>query len=460
MVYSLFDGKIRGIAATIIQSVIDGTIDIHYVFTKQFYKDYENICGEDNDMNEEQIYDDIVPEWLHSLVYINEIRKQRKDEDLFGVFKTKYFNYSGAEIACYVISNILNEFYVNEKVYIDDCAHGSYGESPHIMNKPDYLTGSTRSFILKKSNLEAKLNVFFSTINFIREPDKDYSRFSRAGTNLCTMLEGYDEDNGDFKHSNKYRGFMPTLLNAIFSDMIHRDIFSLNFYKEDEIELYLNDDFYTTVIVDDFPYSLYTPAQIIVDKYYPKSIIHLARCLYATDINFLDDKRYVVEKMLEIELEQQETFKKSFVWNILNEYQQKMINDYHQYFIHFLQTELEKLKNCKPEPIPDTDDDNMDEMPEQKVSGFETLIVHHHKSAVLKELHGRIDGRKGKDIGIVLAAAAYKYKVLTRTPTEAEFRKEFTNILQCSWRSISYWLTQPNKPENLRPEIQSVILNF
>ena len=460
MVYSLFDGKIRGIAATIIQSVIDGSIDLNYVFSKQFYKDYENICGEDNDMNEEQIYDDIVPEWLHSLTFINEMRSQRKDEELFGVFNTKYFHYSGAEVASCVISNIINEFYADADAYLGDFSRGSYGESPHILSHPEYMTSDTGDFNFHTPDEEHKLHLAFTTFNIIRIPGKNLSRCGMGGTNLYTMEERYDGEPLDFEFPNKYRGFIPALLNAIFSDMIHRDVIRLNFYKEEEVLLSQDDDFYTTIIADDIPCSLYTPAQLIVDKYYPKSIIHLARCLYTTDINFRDDKRYVVEKMLEIELEQQEVFKQSMVWNILNEYQQKMVQDYHQFFIHFLQTELEKLKNSKPEPIQDDEDEETNTIPEQKVSGFETLIVHQNKSAVLKELHSRIDGRKGKDIGIVLAAAAYKYNVLTRTPTEAEFRKEFTNILQCSWRSISYWLTQPNKPEDLRPEIQSVVLNF
>ena len=83
IIYSLFDGKIKGIAATVIQAVIDGSIDTHYVFTKEFYKEYENACSEDNDMNEDQIYDDIIPDWIYSLDYINEIRALKKDVSRF-----------------------------------------------------------------------------------------------------------------------------------------------------------------------------------------------------------------------------------------------------------------------------------------------------------------------------------------------------------------------------------------
>lgn len=97
--------------------------------------------------------------------------------------------------------------------------------------------------------------------------------------------------------------------------------------------------------------------------------------------------------------------------------------------------------------------------PKQETA-FTKLITYTDTQSVLSVLHQRIDGRKGKDIGIVLAAAAYKYKVLTRTPTEAEFKEEFQNIQQCSWRSISHWLTKVNRIEDLAKDIMEVELNF
>ena len=93
-------------------------------------------------------------------------------------------------------------------------------------------------------------------------------------------------------------------------------------------------------------------------------------------------------------------------------------------------------------------------------STFSRLINHTNPSRVLTVLHERIDNRKGKDIGVVLAAAVYKYNALTRTPTEKEFRDEFQNILECSWRSISEWLKKVNKVSDLRPDIRDVDLDF
>ena len=93
-------------------------------------------------------------------------------------------------------------------------------------------------------------------------------------------------------------------------------------------------------------------------------------------------------------------------------------------------------------------------------NAFIKLITYSDRGAVLSTLHQRIDGRKGKDIGIVLAAATYKYNVLSRTPTESEFREEFPNIKDCSWRSISEWLKKVDKPEQLRPDIKDVELDL
>lgn len=95
----------------------------------------------------------------------------------------------------------------------------------------------------------------------------------------------------------------------------------------------------------------------------------------------------------------------------------------------------------------------------RKETAFAKLIIE-DKEAILKILHKRIDGRKGKDIGVVLAAATYKYHLLTRTPTEVEFRGEFDNIQKCSWRSISEWLKKPGKAGDLRPDINEVILDI
>lgn len=90
---------------------------------------------------------------------------------------------------------------------------------------------------------------------------------------------------------------------------------------------------------------------------------------------------------------------------------------------------------------------------------FANIILKNNEKT-LKKLHQLIDGHKGKDIGVVLAAAAYKYRVLLRTPTEAEFRKEFPDIQKCSWRSISVWLKRVNRYEDLPQDVKDLELDL
>ena len=124
--------------------------------------------------------------------------------------------------------------------------------------------------------------------------------------------------------------------------------------------------------------------------------------------------------------------------------------------------DVEKAREEKPTPSKsNTQDTSSDDVVDLTNShDFLKLIIADDPNLVLRELHRRIDGRKGKDIGVVLGAAAYKYKVLSRTPHKNEFEIEFPNIQKCSWRSISEWLKKPLTEKDLRPDIKDVILNF
>lgn len=341
MVFSIFDGKITGIAATIIQAVLDKTIDIHYVFSKKFYYDYCTAWGIANDRNNEDQDEVIIPEWIHSLDFINEVRAQKKSEEVFGVRKTRCFSFSGAQIASDVIANILNEFYTNEDVYFNVGAY-AYGNMPHILSKPENLTGMTSSFQILSSDRETELEVEFNTLIMLRQPGKDYYMFGLKQTDLYQMYENKVGEELEVEQMGKYRGFMPALLNAIFSDMVHRDIYQLNFFNKEEARLANDNDYLLTICAEDIPCALYTPAQSIIDIYYPQALISLNRSLRKTDIGYRDSKRYVVEKMLELETAQRDIIQESLVWSILDDNQRKMLQDYHQCFIQFLQSRLAK----------------------------------------------------------------------------------------------------------------------
>lgn len=69
-----------------------------------------------------------------------------------------------------------------------------------------------------------------------------------------------------------------------------------------------------------------------------------------------------------------------------------------------------------------------------KAKEFSSLIQNEDKTTILKRLHELIDGKGGKDAGAVIRKA-FNDKLITRLPTEKEYKTEFTLI--GAWRSIS-----------------------
>lgn len=81
----------------------------------------------------------------------------------------------------------------------------------------------------------------------------------------------------------------------------------------------------------------------------------------------------------------------------------------------------------------------------QKAKTFRMLLQGTNHNDLLRRLHARIDNQKGKDIAMVLLKAKAE-KMISRLPSEAEFRSEFK--LVCTWRSISTFLN-PNVPVDI-----------
>lgn len=159
----------------------------------------------------------------------------------------------------------------------------------------------------------------------------------------------------------------------------------------------------------------------------------------------------------------------------LSDHQKQALLSYYKRFLEWLQknypitsTSKHRVMQAMGKDLPpielhlrtDVTITRVDQQNKYEDNGFTKLITESDTQAVLTELHRRVDGRRGKDIGIVIAAAAYKYHVLSRTPTESEFRDEFPNIQKCSWKSISEWLKKVGRPDDLRPDIKEVVLNF
>ena len=79
----------------------------------------------------------------------------------------------------------------------------------------------------------------------------------------------------------------------------------------------------------------------------------------------------------------------------------------------------------------------------KKKKTFIPLLQTNDVDGTLKKLHSKIDGHGGKDVAMVLRRAK-EDTIITRFPTETEFKSEFTETTG-EWRSISYYLN-PNHP--------------
>lgn len=72
---------------------------------------------------------------------------------------------------------------------------------------------------------------------------------------------------------------------------------------------------------------------------------------------------------------------------------------------------------------------------EKKVTTFRDIIQYQDKEKLLERLHCLIDGKGGKDVGVVLVRAKYIDNYLTRYPYKKEFESEFKFV--GSWSGIS-----------------------
>lgn len=94
-------------------------------------------------------------------------------------------------------------------------------------------------------------------------------------------------------------------------------------------------------------------------------------------------------------------------------------------------------------------------------SGFETIIQNVDASRLLSVLHTMIDGKGGRDVGLVLGAALWKYHYLTRIPTESQFMTEFPTVTT-KWRAIKNQISTPlpNGQDAFSQSIRNIEINI
>lgn len=95
----------------------------------------------------------------------------------------------------------------------------------------------------------------------------------------------------------------------------------------------------------------------------------------------------------------------------------KILNEECNYYLQFLKPYLVDQEQTKPQP----------EVAKGRKSGpFANRIISNEKESILKELHAMIDGKKGKDVALIIRAAM-GVGWITK-PTYTEVLEEFGNI--------------------------------
>lgn len=343
-VNKLFNDKIRGIAATIIQAVINKTIDVQYVFSEQFVSDWENHSDTCKD-----IYHNLLEDWSYSLDYINQVPSAER-EQVFGAYTHNGINLDGSDIAAACIANVFNESYVDADTALNPPL--GYELVPHILEHPEsFFIGNEyklHSTIQKKSYT-------FCSLSYLGIPDPQNSLIHIVPHNgAFNLLALYPEDAIDLNSDYYCYGFAAALINAALTDAIHRNAYKYDFSDKQEIEelikkgtLWMEEP----CVIENLPILLCDPAKKIMQAYMPKAITAFSKYLYYTDHNFDDeDPMYVMRKMCEIECKKGGMPIDSELWKLFTPQQQQIFLDYYNYFINYLRNECGIEQEVQEQP--------------------------------------------------------------------------------------------------------------
>lgn len=348
-IYTLFDGKIRGVAATIIKAVIDKNIDVHYVFSEQFTDDIEKHFEAYSD-----IYHILLEDWLYSLDFISQVPSAER-EQAFGTITHNGITFDGSDIAANCIANIFNGNYVDAEIALGQSI--GYELFPNILKHPEFFFLGNGyklySSIQKKSySFDALADLSIPTP---QNPSVYIVVFDGA-TNLMALFS-----NDAHNRRNDYfcYGFAASLINATLMDALHRNAYTYNFMDMKEVQELLEKDaiwMKEVCVTEELPILLCEPGKKIVQAYMPQAIVALSKFLSYNDINFDDeDPMYVLRKMYEIECKEGGMPIKSELWQLFTPQQQQKFLDYYNYFINYLRNECGIEKEARELPTTTND---------------------------------------------------------------------------------------------------------
>lgn len=342
--------KLYGIVESVVKSVQDKTIDIHYVFTKEYAKKFVDLDDLDSRYQ-------VVLDWIDSLPYILSIDEDDRGK-VFGTVKMADIDYEvhGVEVACFVIKNIASDFCFDGETFLHP-EMMNRGIVPNILFTTDALWDGWKENYLYFSH-NAPMIHLVATSNLMSE-DLNLADPSQ-GTDLMrleevfqvyedenhNLVEGYEEKEDDDEDDTYTKplgiyGFMASLINAMFKDAMRRRIFNIDWYDENwSIVVVTTAPRMKYIYDDDLPKHLHVPGELVFATYFNIALPSLMDKLAFEDVEFEQEVGYSMRKMLEIEIAQSKQLGKSKLWKAFPDDVQQMLLQYERLFIKYLQKNL------------------------------------------------------------------------------------------------------------------------
>lgn len=341
--------KLYGIVEAVVKSVQDKTIDIHYVFTKEYAKKFVDLDDLDSRYQ-------VVLDWIDSLPYILSIEEDDRGK-VFGTVKMADIDYEvhGVEVACFVIKNIASDFCFDGETFLHPELMNR-GIVPNILFTPDALwDGWKENFLYfsRKNDHEimfvAKSNLLSDDLN-LEDPrqgtdlmrlEEVFQAYEDENHNLIEGYEEKDDEDATYTKPLGIYGFMASLINAMFEDAMRRRIFRIDWYDENWAMLVTTTAPRMKYIYDeDLPKHLHVPGELVFATYFNIALPSLMDKLAFEDIEFEQEVSYSMRKMLDIEIAQSKKLGKSKLWNAFPDDVQQMLLQYERLFIKYLQKNL------------------------------------------------------------------------------------------------------------------------
>lgn len=271
--------KLFGIIDAIVQSVRNKSIDLNYVFTKDFAIQYGY-----SDDDRYEFFDQLRSNWYDSLPYINSIAPDDTKTEFGFVTLSDGSQIDGSIVACWVIKNIFADFLITGEMFVDGDFYNALVKPDILFNKNDFWVGE-KAFTYFAPENEV---IQFSASSQLIAKDID-SHAVNSRTDLMQLFEVIlswqqnNDNNPIFKAPLKIYGFMASLIYAMFADIARRKIFNYNWF-EDNLAIM---EGLTSPIIDishdELPTNLHITANKVNEAYFDTALDAISTKLSEND---------------------------------------------------------------------------------------------------------------------------------------------------------------------------------